>query len=236
MIRLWDATKSDAAEQLAFELEHPIQSRSGAAAWKYSVKKLKARSWMNAPRDIFDGRSPENSCAPVMRPRNVASWRFCFESTMAFSPNPQNDENLPNAPLGAGSRDYTGAMLRRPLEFHRNAVLYTAQHLSLTCVEVLVHLDKSQLPSDYAWSRTETAGNAGVPARREPQRYRVLSSAGNRWIHAGNHLGVHVPSSVIPEEFNILLNPNHIGYTYLVWSVPRPFQFDPRLFVAAKTT
>jgi len=25
------------------------------------------------------------------------------------------------------------------------------------------------------------------------------------------------------EEFNILLNPNHIGYTYLVWSVPRHF-------------
>ena len=41
-----------------------------------------------------------------------------------------------------------------------------------------------------------------------------------------------VPSVVIPEEFNILLNPNHANYRSLVWSQPLPFRFDPRLFVA----
>ncbi len=34
-------------------------------------------------------------------------------------------------------------------------MLYTAQHLCLACIEVLVHVDKSQLPRDYVWSRTE---------------------------------------------------------------------------------
>lgn len=34
-------------------------------------------------------------------------------------------------------------------------MFYTAQHLSLACVEVLVHLDKSELPRDYAWSRAD---------------------------------------------------------------------------------
>ena len=34
-------------------------------------------------------------------------------------------------------------------------MLYTAEHLSLACLEVLVHLDKGQLPRDYVWSKAE---------------------------------------------------------------------------------
>jgi hypothetical protein len=41
-----------------------------------------------------------------------------------------------------------------------------------------------------------------------------------------------VPSIVIPEEFNILLNPNHSAYHELAWSEPKLFRFDPRLFLA----
>jgi hypothetical protein len=36
----------------------------------------------------------------------------------------------------------------------------------------------------------------------------------------------------VPEEFNILLNPKHTGYGGVVWNEPRPFRFDPRLFIA----
>jgi len=45
-----------------------------------------------------------------------------------------------------------------------------------------------------------------------------------------------VPSVVIPEEFNVLLNPSHTAYVALVWTEPRPFYFDPRLFVAEPYT
>jgi RES domain-containing protein len=34
-------------------------------------------------------------------------------------------------------------------------MLYTAEHLSLACLEVLVHLDKGQLPRDDVWSKAE---------------------------------------------------------------------------------
>ena len=37
-------------------------------------------------------------------------------------------------------------------------MLYTAQQLSLACVEILVHLDKSELPQDYGWSWAELRG------------------------------------------------------------------------------
>jgi RES domain-containing protein len=46
------------------------------------------------------------------------------------------------------AKDYTGAMLGggrwNPIG---TPMLYTAQHLSLACIEVLVHIDKGQLPA-----------------------------------------------------------------------------------------
>jgi hypothetical protein len=32
------------------------------------------------------------------------------------------------------------------------------------------------------------------------------------------------------------LNPVHPGYSGIIWNEPRPFQFDPRLFVAEPRT
>src|ERR1035437_1431822 len=55
-------------------------------------------------------------------------------------------------------------------------------------------------------------------------------------VRSVRHLAVQVPSVVIPEECNILLNPNHADYRSVLWSEPRPFRFDPRLFIAEPET
>jgi putative toxin-antitoxin system antitoxin component (TIGR02293 family) len=51
------------AEQLAAQLEHP----NAQAVWSRAVEVFgdenKARSWMNTPRDLFGGRSPEDLVA-----------------------------------------------------------------------------------------------------------------------------------------------------------------------------
>jgi len=129
--------------------------------------------------------------------------------------------------------DYTGAMLAggrwNPIG---TPMLYTSQNLSLACIEILVHLDKGQFPRDYVWSTTELAGTPELVPFADLSDVATCQSAGHSWVRTSNQLAGQVPSVVIPEEFNILLNPNHAGYGNLVWSEPRPFRFDPRLFIA----
>jgi RES domain-containing protein len=125
-------------------------------------------------------------------------------------------------------------------------MLYTARHLSLACVEILVHLDKSELPRDYVWSWTELDGTPdSLPvlsfADADLKHVSLLSvsacqAAGHAWVRDAAQLAAQVPSAVIPEEFNVLLNPNHPGYAGLVWREPRPFRFDPRLFTTEPQT
>lgn len=127
--------------------------------------------------------------------------------------------------------DFTGAMLAggrwNPIG---TPMLYAAEHLSLSCLEVLVHLEKSQLPSDYVWSRAELLDVLELGPAPDLASVGACQAAGSAWINLGQ-LATRVPSFVIPEEFNVLLNPRHPRYTTLLWSEPRPFHFDPRLFV-----
>jgi RES domain-containing protein len=115
-------------------------------------------------------------------------------------------------------------------------MLYTAEHLSLACLEVLVHLDKRQLPRDYVWSKTELAQHPERLSSDMPTSLTVCQALGENWIRSAKQLAICVPSAVIPEEYNILLNPRYPSYQTLVWSDPRPFQFDPRRFVAEPHT
>lgn len=115
-------------------------------------------------------------------------------------------------------------------------MLYTSEHLSLACLEVLVHVDKGQLPRDYVWSKAELPGMPEMMGAGNMQSISACQAVGGDWIRDAKQLAVRVPSVVIPEEFNVLVNPNHNAYDALVWSEPRPFRFDPRLFVAEPYT
>jgi putative toxin-antitoxin system antitoxin component (TIGR02293 family) len=54
---------ASSAEQLAAQLEHPTAHSIWNRALEVFGDEVKARSWMNAPRDIFGGRSPQELVA-----------------------------------------------------------------------------------------------------------------------------------------------------------------------------
>jgi RES domain-containing protein len=127
--------------------------------------------------------------------------------------------------------DYTGALLAggrwNP---PGTAILYGSEHLSLACLEILVHLEKAQLPPEYAWSSTRLPNHTEVLETANVRELTMCQTAGQLWAGTASELAVRVRSAVIPEEFNVLLNPRHRHYGELVWTDPQRFHFDPRLF------
>lgn len=117
------------------------------------------------------------------------------------------------------------------------AAVYGADSAALAVLEVLVHLpDVRQLP---AWSMV----SADVPDRliddvdlgALPQgwdSYPVPPSVqayGDAWLRAGRRLALRVPSAVVRDGFNLLINPRHARFARIVVDEPKLFRFDARL-------
>lgn len=51
-----------------------------------------------------------------------------------------------------------------------------------------------------------------------------------RWLEAGRHLAMRVPSVVCPTDFNLLLNPMHPDMPRISVVSKELFSLDPRLF------
>ena len=119
------------------------------------------------------------------------------------------------------------------------ALLYTAETRALAMLEVLVHLPAGDLPDDMclltldvpdALSRHEIALPdlpAGWQRLTQPQPTAVL---GHAWLQAGRTLALRVPSVLVPQEHNLLLNPAHPEFAQVrLAAEPEPFFFDERL-------
>lgn len=57
-----------------------------------------------------------------------------------------------------------------------------------------------------------------------------LADIGDGWLRAGKSLLLSVPSAVVPEEQNVLVNPQHRDFARLRIIGTSPFAFDKRLF------
>jgi RES domain-containing protein len=57
----------------------------------------------------------------------------------------------------------------------------------------------------------------------------VSRSLGSRWLAGGASALLAVPSVIVPEEFNVLINPTHAHAQRLRASKQRRFIYDPRI-------
>jgi RES domain-containing protein len=119
-------------------------------------------------------------------------------------------------------------------------VVYTSQSLSLAVLEYLVHVDPELVPSDLVAAGIdlpdELALGAVVEAADFPANdWRTYpapewqAELGDMWVADGTFLWLAVPSAVVPEEYNVLINPRHPRMADVRTISTRPFRFDPRL-------
>lgn len=53
---------------------------------------------------------------------------------------------------------------------------------------------------------------------------------GTNWARANRSLVLYVPSVLVPEEANAVLNPSHPEFTRVRMTIDRDVHYDPRMF------
>lgn len=120
------------------------------------------------------------------------------------------------------------------------AVVYASKSLSLAVLEYLVHVDPALVPDDLLAMEIELPDDPALgafvdPAVFPPGEWRTYpapewqAELGDLWVQDGTFLWLAVPSAIVPEEHNVLVNPRHARMADVRSVGTRPFRFDRRL-------
>ena len=116
--------------------------------------------------------------------------------------------------------------------------IYAGLSVEIAAFEKLVHAGLI-LPADLVVVRIELPDDAGLYDRPRvgdlPKGWDDLPSSpaaaayGDAFLLEGERLGLIVPSAVIPEAANVVVNPRHPRMADVSMVITRPFAYDPRL-------
>lgn len=120
------------------------------------------------------------------------------------------------------------------------AVIYTGRTIAIAALETFVHV-AAVVPPDLVLIRvvlpdrhsSETAAPPDLPPGWDTVPPGPASMRfGTRWASEKRSLVLYVPSALLPEEQNAVLNPGHPEFAAVTMTIERPFHFDPRLLAA----
>ncbi|MDN3654688.1 RES family NAD+ phosphorylase [Ferruginibacter paludis] len=117
-------------------------------------------------------------------------------------------------------------------------VIYTTENISLAVLEILVRADPYTIPLTYHLINIE------IPDSIQPL---IITSAklkaiwkddigytqwmGDEFVKSNNGLLLKVPSAVVDQENNFILNPRHADLKKVKIVAVKKFMFDKRLFL-----
>ncbi len=113
-------------------------------------------------------------------------------------------------------------------------VIYAASSKALSMLEVLVPggdmavpraAVTAMIPDDVAIEDLNTL-SLGWREIDSP----AAMSAGTEWVISGRTAILRVPSVIVPDEANVLVNPSHPASARITVSTPVPISWDERLF------
>lgn len=139
---------------------------------------------------------------------------------------------------GAGAKITGGRWNRKG-----GAVLYASRTIALSCLETVVHFNAAMLPFNRylvqislpleAWkARLEYTHLSAPPGWDAIPEGKVSLDLGDAWLATAAHPVLVVPSVIVPEETNVLINPRHPLNAGLAAKKVRRWLYDPRLLGA----
>jgi RES domain-containing protein len=117
-------------------------------------------------------------------------------------------------------------------------MIYTASSRSLACLENVVHRNQVGLNLLFNVMTIEVPDNIGIttikltdlPADWQDFNQMALTQKmGEQWLRDNKTAVLAVPSSIIEEEINYLINPRHQDFEAISLLKSGPFIFDKRI-------
>jgi len=130
---------------------------------------------------------------------------------------------------GTGARQYGG-------RFNPPGIpaVYTSQSIALALLEILVHIDKFEVPNDYVVMAIRLNGRrVARPSGTDFTNIRQLTIAQFKGSFYQWPV-LRAPSVIVPQEYNFILFPEATGFEAKIESVEL-LNFDRRLFSAIES-
>jgi len=117
-------------------------------------------------------------------------------------------------------------------------VIYTASSRSLACLENVVHRSREDLSRHFNLLtiyipdtlEIKIIGLDDLPSTwSDYDQVMITQTIGDSWIKENETAILQVPSSIVNEEVNYLLNPAHPDFKYIKPVKTQPFTFDGRI-------
>lgn len=116
--------------------------------------------------------------------------------------------------------------------------LYAAQYISLAVLEMVVNYDRNASPLLPSFHLLEIIVpddgiiNLDTPALKNHWQmdYEYTQFIGDQFLQQQSNLVLQMPSAVIPEEYNFLINPMHKNFKAVKINSSRLYGIDNRLF------
>jgi RES domain-containing protein len=119
-------------------------------------------------------------------------------------------------------------------------IIYLAESPAGAMIEALVHLelDDTDWPRSYQLMQVEYPLSLDVetlkptPARTWKTSHAATRKLGDEWLHSRRSALGRVPSLILPETWNVLLNPDHSEAKQVRILRTIRTEYDPRLLVS----
>ncbi|MEP7036899.1 MAG: RES domain-containing protein [Acidobacteriota bacterium] len=118
-------------------------------------------------------------------------------------------------------------------------IVYTAESLSLAALEMLVHLNDEEILFNYSFAAAEFDGSMVLPIEEFqtlPKNWSAspppleIQRIGDEWAKSESSVILRVPTSVLPIEYNYLINVEHPEFSRVKLGETQSFIFDERLY------
>lgn len=113
-------------------------------------------------------------------------------------------------------------------------IVYAAEHPAGALLEFLVHMGEQELPSHFQMLTIEGTDDVSTSTTDAlPEGWQTDIDAtramGDRWLHGGSSALLNVPSAIVEDAHNILINPLHPHAAKLRITKVARATLDPRL-------